>query len=78
MGPRTLRLFLTVSCVLLAAPAVRSQVFVVGMKTATEDVVTEFHPTHIEFQTSRWTRRAGWSSIGTSRQSKGSRIVNCR
>ena len=48
MGPRTLRLFLTVSCVLLAVPAARAQVFVVGMKTATEDVVTEFHPTHIE------------------------------
>jgi hypothetical protein len=27
---------------------VSAQVFVVGMKTATDDVVTEFHPTHIE------------------------------
>ncbi len=48
MGPRTLRSLLTVSCALLAVPAMRSQVFVVGMKTATSDVVTDFHPTHIE------------------------------
>lgn len=28
-----------------------AQVFVVGMKTATADVVTEFHPTHVELPT---------------------------
>lgn len=28
-----------------------SQVFVVGMKTATADVLTEFHPTHVELPT---------------------------
>lgn len=27
---------------------VHTQVFVVGMKTATSDVITEFHPTHVE------------------------------
>ena len=48
MGPRTLRSMLAVSCVLLVLPAARAQVFVVGMKTATADAVTEFHPTHIE------------------------------
>ncbi len=48
MGPRTLRSIFAVSCALTLAPAMRSQVFVVGMKTATSDVVTEFHPTHIE------------------------------
>lgn len=48
MGPRMLRLLLAVSCGLLAVPALPSQVFVVGMKSATDDVVTEFHPTHIE------------------------------
>lgn len=48
MGPRTLSSFLAVSCALLVVPAMRSQVFVVGMKTATADVVTDFHPTHIE------------------------------
>jgi hypothetical protein len=33
---------------LLAASALPAQVFVVGVKTATEDVVTDFHPTHVE------------------------------
>ena len=34
---------------LLAAPSVlRAQVFVVGEKTATADVVTEFHATHVD------------------------------
>jgi len=43
------------NCPLLAAcsvlaltPLMSAQVFVVGEKTATEDVTTEFHPTHIE------------------------------
>lgn len=48
MGPRTLRPLLIVGCLFTLAPLVRAQVFVVGMKTATDDVVTEFHPTHIE------------------------------
>ncbi len=32
---------------LAASGALRAQVFVVGMKTATADVTTEFHPTHV-------------------------------
>jgi hypothetical protein len=32
----------------LASVAVSAQVFVVGLKSATEDVVTEFHATHVE------------------------------
>jgi hypothetical protein len=40
---------LLVSALLLSAStAVSAQVFVVGMKTATQDVVTEFHATHVE------------------------------
>jgi len=35
-------------CLLLATPLVRAQVFVVGEKTATDDVIIEFHPTHIQ------------------------------
>jgi hypothetical protein len=34
--------------VLSAAPSLRAQVFTVGMKTATADVTTEFHPTRVE------------------------------
>src|ERR1700761_1396387 len=47
MGPRTLKSFSASCGFLLAACAVHAQVFVVGMKTATDDVITEFHPTHI-------------------------------
>jgi len=48
MGPCIARSSLAVCCLLFAASLARAQVFVVGEKTATEDVVTEFHPTHIE------------------------------
>src|SRR6185437_6667436 len=34
--------------VLSVAPELRAQVFTVGMKTATADVTTEFHPTRVE------------------------------
>jgi hypothetical protein len=47
MGSRV-RLALLLSGTLLGGVApLRSQVFVVGMKTATADVTTEFHPTHV-------------------------------
>ncbi|HEY4356455.1 MAG TPA: hypothetical protein VGN16_11955 [Acidobacteriaceae bacterium] len=55
MGPRIasriFRPLLAVSCMLCLAPVLGAQVFVVGEKSATEDVVTEFHPTHIEIPT---------------------------
>lgn len=47
MGSRVrvaLALLGTIGCGVLSA---RAQVFVVGMKTATADVTTEFHPTHV-------------------------------
>jgi hypothetical protein len=40
--------YLLVSALLLPAAAACAQVFVVGLKTATDDVVTEFHATHVE------------------------------
>ncbi len=47
MGSRArLATFLSGTC-LVSLPAMRAQVFVVGMKTATADVTTEFHPTHV-------------------------------
>ncbi len=47
MGSRV-RLASAIACTLLwRTPQVRSQVFVVGMKTATADVTTEFQPTHV-------------------------------
>jgi hypothetical protein len=51
MGPRALRLPVAVLPLLIAALALRAQVFVVGEKTATADVITEFHPTHIDLPT---------------------------
>lgn len=53
MGPRTSGrtgncLHLAACSLLALAPLASAQVFVVGEKTATEDVITEFHPTHIE------------------------------
>jgi hypothetical protein len=56
MGPRALRLLLSVCLMLLAAAslcghAARAQVFVVGERTATSSVTTEFHPTHINLPT---------------------------
>ena len=51
MGIRSLRTLAFVSPLVLAAlvcvPLAGAQVFVVGEKTATADVVTEFHPTHV-------------------------------
>jgi len=47
MAFRTLRL-LVVGTAVMATPCLAAQVFVVGVKTATADTVTEFHPTHIE------------------------------
>jgi hypothetical protein len=51
MGPRALRPLLAVCSLLLAASATRAQVFVVGERTATASVTTEFHPTHIALPT---------------------------
>jgi hypothetical protein len=59
MGPRALRplaanttLAGTILCgALCMMPRVSAQVFTVGMKTATADVVTEFHPTRVELPT---------------------------
>ncbi len=55
MGPRARRSqmspvagALLCGVTLWAAPAVSAQVFTVGMKTATADVTTEFHPTRVE------------------------------
>jgi len=48
MPPSITRPFLTVSCLLATATLLHAQVFVVGEKTATDDVITEFHPTHIQ------------------------------
>lgn len=55
MGPRTRRpqvspLAGTLLCglALWSAPVLSAQVFTVGMKTATADVTTEFHPTRVE------------------------------
>ena len=55
MGPSTCRSLTVVAagaavCLLAPVPLL-GQVFVVGMKTATADVVTEFHPTHVELPT---------------------------
>ena len=51
MGPRALRLPLAVLPLLIAAQPLRAQVFVVGERTATADVVTEFHPTNVDLPT---------------------------
>jgi hypothetical protein len=48
MGPYALRPLLAVYSLLLVAPVLRAQVFVVGERTATADVTTAFHPTHID------------------------------
>ena len=55
MGPYTLRTLHALSSLLIAAPlllasgpTLRAQVFVVGEKTATADVTTAFHPTHVD------------------------------
>jgi len=45
---RSTRLILITLQLVLASVAAAAQVFVVGLKSATEDVVTEFHATHVE------------------------------
>jgi len=47
MANRTHSLLSAAVCLLLAAPLACAQVFVVGEKTATDEVNTEFHPTHV-------------------------------
>ncbi len=47
MGSRAGCALLLFGTFLPGMPPLRAQVFVVGMKTATADVTTEFHPTHI-------------------------------
>jgi hypothetical protein len=48
MGLRALRPLLAVLPLLIVAPQLRAQVFVVGEATATAGVTTAFHPTHVE------------------------------
>jgi hypothetical protein len=48
MGPRTLRFPLLCTLLGAASLAAQAQVFVVGVKTAEADAVTEFKPTHVE------------------------------
>jgi hypothetical protein len=57
MGPRTLRTpaFLAMCC--LAATVASAQVFVVGMKTATDDAVVDFQPTRLTLPTDPLTER---------------------
>jgi len=45
------------AALVLCASSIRAQVFVVGEKTATADVTTEFHPTHVEIPTQPLTER---------------------
>ncbi len=47
MGSRASAASLFAATLFGCAPALLGQVFVVGMKTATADAVTEFHPTHV-------------------------------
>jgi hypothetical protein len=63
MGPRALRLPLAVLPLLIAAQPLRAQVFVVGERTATADVVTEFHPTHVDLPTNPLDERGHTSLI---------------
>lgn len=55
MGLRTLRSFAIVS--ILGAASAAAQVFVVGMKTATDDAVTDFTPTHVPLPDAGLTER---------------------
>jgi hypothetical protein len=56
MGPRILRtpILLAICCLATAASA---QVFVVGMKTATDEAVTDFHATHLPLPEAPLTER---------------------
>ena len=47
MGSRVCTASVLFGVLLLCGSTLRAQVFVVGAKTATADVVTEFHPTHV-------------------------------
>ncbi len=47
MGSRFLSTSFYMGLLLSAAAGLQAQVFVVGMKTATADATTEFHPTHV-------------------------------
>jgi len=59
MGPRTHRKskLLTLSCFCCLAATAGAQVFVVGMKTATDDAVTDFQPTRLQLPTQPLTER---------------------
>ena len=47
MGSRFCTAFFAVGTLLPCVPVLSAQVFVVGMRTATADAVTEYHPTHV-------------------------------
>jgi hypothetical protein len=51
MGPRAERRMLAIGSLLIAVCVARAQVFVVGERTATASVTTEFHPTHVDLPT---------------------------
>jgi hypothetical protein len=59
MGPRTppTRKLLALALSFAAAGSAGAQVFVVGMKTATDDAVVDFHPTHIALPEAGLTER---------------------
>jgi len=57
MALRKHRWALVIGCLLLLAATVRSQVFVVGEKTATDDLSTHFTPTNLPLPESRMTER---------------------
>jgi len=60
MGPASrlrLRPLRGVGLLLSVAPLLRAQVFVVGVKTAEDGVITEFHPTHIQIPDAPLTER---------------------
>ncbi len=57
MGPRILRILPLAALCCLTAAVAEAQVFVVGMKTATDDAVTDFHPTHLPLPDTRLTER---------------------
>jgi hypothetical protein len=57
MGSGMLKVLVATSILAAAASAAGAQVFVVGEKTAEADVITEFHPTHVEIPTAPLTER---------------------
>ncbi len=57
MATRTHRWVLLTSCLALSAPALQSQVFVVGEKTATSDISTAFKPTNLPLPTEKLSER---------------------